>query len=189
MRMVRYWLTLAGLLGALGMPLATLAAVDSATAPVAVESVAAPETSAETSAESPATPPESKTTIAETDTFKLKPETPRSDSNGMGAASLQMTLGLVLVLAVIVGLSWLVRKFNLGIPGTASNMKVIGAMNVGPKEKILVLEVENRRLLIGVTAHQISLLQSLDDIAPETGNHDFAERMQVLLKAGTVDDK
>ncbi len=125
----------------------------------------------------------------ETEKFKLKAETAPASGSSIGAASLQMTLGLMVVLGLIIGLSWLVRRFNLGVPGTAANMKVVGAMNVGTKEKILLVEVENQRLLIGVTPHQITLLQALGDAPPVLENRDFANRMQALLNAGTPHEK
>lgn len=127
--------------------------------------------------------------IAPTETFRLKQEITREDGTSMGSASLQMTLGLMAVLAVIFGLSWLARRFNLAGVGGVAGMKVSAALNVGQKEKILVLEVENQRLLVGVTAHQISLLQVLGDAPVTSKESDFAHRMQTLLKAGSVDEK
>ena len=107
----------------------------------------------------------------------------------MGAASLQMTLGLIAVLAIILGLSWLARRFNLAGVGGVAGLKVSAALNVGQKEKILVLDVEGRRLLVGVTAHQITVLQALGDVPEDTTGSDFAHRMQTLLKAGSLNDK
>lgn len=127
--------------------------------------------------------------IAPTETFRLKQETTREDGTSMGSASLQMTFGLMAVLAVIFGLSWLARRFNLAGVGGVAGMKVSAALNVGQKEKILVLEVENQRLLVGVTAHQISLLQVLGEAPAKSNDSDFAHRMQTLLKAGSIDDK
>ena len=126
--------------------------------------------------------------IAETETYKLRSESPRGEGTSMGAASLQMTLGLAAVLAVILALSWLARRFNLGAVGNVANMKVVGALTVGQKEKVLMLEVENQRLLIGVTAHQISLLQVMGETASTQTSSDFANRMQTLLKAGTLNE-
>lgn len=119
------------------------------------------------------------------ETFRLKQDSPRSEGTSMGAASLQMMAGLMVVLALIVGLSWLARRFNLAGVGAASGMKITSALSVGAKEKILVLEVENQRLLVGVTAQQISLLRVLGDAPDAPASSDFANRMQTLLKAGS----
>ena len=127
--------------------------------------------------------------IAETDTYKLKSDSAQGSGTSVGNASVQMTLGLGAVLLVILGLAWVARRFNLGNLGSASHMKVVSALPVGAKEKILLVEVEGKRLLVGVTAQQISLLQSLEDAPGEPASGDFANRMQALLKAGTLDDK
>lgn len=119
------------------------------------------------------------------ETFRLKQDVPRGEGTSMGAASLQMMAGLIVVLALIVGLSWLARRFNLAGVGAASSMKITAALSVGAKEKILVLEVENQRLLVGVTAQQISLLRVLGDAPEAPTGSDFANRMQTLLKAGS----
>ena len=127
--------------------------------------------------------------IAATETFRLKQETPRAEGTSMGAASLQMTLGLFAVLGVILGLSWLARRFNLAGVGGVAGLKINSALNVGPKEKIMVLEVEGQRLLVGVTSHQITLLQQLGHAPENTTASDFAHRMQTLLKAGSLNEK
>lgn len=103
----------------------------------------------------------------------------------MGAASLQMMAGLVVVLALILGLSWLARRFNLTGVGASTSIKVSAALTVGGKEKILVIEVDNQRLLVGVTAQQITLLQTLGGAPDVPVTSDFANRMQTLLKTGS----
>lgn len=121
--------------------------------------------------------------------LRLKEEIQRADGTSMGSASLQMVVGLLAVLAVIFSLSWLARRLNLAVPGAAVNMKVVSALSVGQKEKILLVEVENRRLLLGVTPQQISVLQEMGEAPPKVADGDFANRMQALLKAGSVNEK
>ncbi len=134
------------------------------------------------------------TVSAETNGFRLKTEPVRGESGGMAAATLQMVLGLALVLAVIFALAWLAKRLNLNVAGSSAELRVLSAMTVGPKEKILMLEVEGKRLLLGVTAQQITLLQTLEGAAPETASAPvagggFAEKMQALLKSGALHEK
>ncbi|HVL02078.1 MAG TPA: flagellar biosynthetic protein FliO [Dongiaceae bacterium] len=120
----------------------------------------------------------------------MKTEPARGDGTNMGTASAQMVLGLGFVLAVIFGLAWVAKRFNLNGAGTGAGMRVVGATTLGPKEKLVLVEVDGKRLLLGVTAHQISLLQTGDAIpvAPvEAG--EFAGRIQALLKTGTLHEK
>ncbi len=103
-----------------------------------------------------------------------------------------MIVGLMAVLGIIFVLAWLSKRFNIATPGGNSNMRLVSAMSVGQKEKLLLVEVEGEKLLLGVTPHQISRLKeygkvvdseslSGDDVPPKT---DFSERMSKLLKAG-----
>jgi flagellar protein FliO/FliZ len=157
-----------------------VASAQAETATVAVSAQTSESPAAEVAAEST-----NKATVEAPETFRLKQDVPRGEGTSMGAASLQMMAGLIVVLALIVGLSWLARRFNLAGVGAASSMKITAALSVGAKEKILVLEVENQRLLVGVTAQQISLLRVLGDAPEAPTGSDFANRMQTLLKAGS----
>jgi flagellar protein FliO/FliZ len=72
--------------------------------------------------------------------------------DGLG---LQLTLGLAVVLAAAVGLSWLLRRHALPRGGA---IQVLGGLPLGARERLLLVEVEQVRLLIGVTATQIQAL-------------------------------
>lgn len=118
--------------------------------------------------------------------LRLKAEAPRSGSTSMGAASVQMMLGLAAVLALIFALAWLAKRMNLNVGGNPGTMRVVSAMNVGTKEKILLLEVENSQFLVGVTTQQITLLHVLGGAEGAAKSGEFASRMQTLLKTGAV---
>jgi len=70
-----------------------------------------------------------------------------------------------LFLAVIgvlgLGIWWLRRRLQ---PGSArgSGARVVPVAMIGTRERIAVVEFEGRRMLVGVTPHQISLLCELD---------------------------
>lgn len=125
----------------------------------------------------------------EQETYRLKEEVQRGEGTSMGEASLQMLLGLGAVLAVIFGLSWLARRLNVGVPGATANMKVVSALSVGQKEKVLLVEVDNQRLLLGVTPQQITVLKEMGEAPARAEESDFAHRMQSLLKAGSINEK
>lgn len=134
-------------------------------------------------------------TVVEKPLFRLKDDV-ETDGGARGSADIGgMILGLMAVLAIIFVLAWLSKRFNLNMPGANTNMKMLSAMNVGQKEKIILVEVEGRKMLLGVTPHQINLLQDFElpgsgergrednDKATKTSG-EFAFRMQSLLKAG-----
>jgi len=68
-----------------------------------------------------------------------------------------MLLSLVLILAGFVGVAWLMRRYLPGL-GKQGVVKVIGATMVGPRERVVVVEVDDTWLLLGVGAGQVRLL-------------------------------
>ena len=119
----------------------------------------------------------------------MKSDPVRSGGTSMGEATGQMIIGLVAVLGLIFVLAWVAKRFNLAPGGATSHMKVVGSLSVGPKEKLLLVEVENQRLLLGVTATQVSLIREMGDAPDAEPQSDFSSRMQALLKSGSVHEK
>lgn len=81
-----------------------------------------------------------------------------------------MLLALIVVLAVIVGLAALVKKFNLKLQGNA-DMKVLSAMSLGTKERLMIVEVAGKKLLLGVTSQRIDCLKELPDTVELKGQN------------------
>ena len=73
-----------------------------------------------------------------------------------------MLLALIVVLAVIIGLAMIAKRLNLKIQGNA-DMKVLSAMSLGTKERLMIVEVAGKKLLLGVTAQRIDCLKELPD--------------------------
>lgn len=73
-----------------------------------------------------------------------------------------MILSLLMVLALIVISALILKKFQLTTK-SVSGMKVITSLSLGPKERLVVVEVQNQQLLLGVSAQQITLLKTLDE--------------------------
>lgn len=72
-----------------------------------------------------------------------------------------MILSLLLVLVVVIGSAFLLKKFQVTTQGT-TGLKVITSLHLGTKERIVVVQVGEKQLLLGVTAAQISLLDTLE---------------------------
>ncbi|MGL4473513.1 MAG: flagellar biosynthetic protein FliO [Shewanella sp.] len=97
------------------------------------------------------------------------------------ATMASMAGGLVVVLVVIFVLAWLVRRLNL-VPGQHGLIKTIAVTPLGQKEKLVLMELDGQQYLLGVTAHNISLLDKL----AEPINHtpiNFAERLKQVKQA------
>lgn len=77
------------------------------------------------------------------------------------ASILQMFLGLGIVLVAIAGMAWLLRRMAPGQVGTASGLRVVAAVAVGPKERVVLVDVGGQRLVLGVTPGQVSKLMEM----------------------------
>jgi flagellar protein FliO/FliZ len=80
---------------------------------------------------------------------------------GMFSTVLQVLLGLGIVMAAIGGAAWLARRYVPGAGHGHGPVKVVGAVMVGPKERVVVIEVEGDWVVLGVTATQVNALHTL----------------------------
>lgn len=78
-------------------------------------------------------------------------------------------LGLGIVLALIVGASVFLKRMSPGRLGRHGLLKPITAVAVGPRERIVVVEVGDTWMVVGVTATHITPLHIMAKGAfPET---------------------
>lgn len=75
---------------------------------------------------------------------------------------LRMTLGLLLVLAVFAGLAWVVKRMMPKISGNASLIEVKGGVSIGSRERVVVVQVADRLIVVGVAPGHITALANLD---------------------------
>lgn len=71
-------------------------------------------------------------------------------------------LSLLLVLALIIAVAFLLKRIQPQ-GNKLAGMKVITSLHLGTKERLVVVEVDKKQLLLGVTAQQITLIQTLDN--------------------------
>ena len=95
-----------------------------------------------------------------TSTAFSAPEVGKHVTNNLDAVS--MILSLLLVLVFIVIAAFLLKKFNVSLP-QRQGLKVVSSLHLSAKEKVVVLQVGDKQMLLGVTAHQITKLGTLDE--------------------------
>ncbi|TNF35819.1 MAG: flagellar biosynthetic protein FliO [Gammaproteobacteria bacterium] len=76
---------------------------------------------------------------------------------------LNMVFGLVVVIALILGLAWVLRKYGRLPVTNQVEMKVLGGLSLGTRERAVLVEVEGKRLLLGVAPGRIATLLVMDD--------------------------
>jgi flagellar protein FliO/FliZ len=75
---------------------------------------------------------------------------------------LQGLFGLIVVVALIYGVAWFLKRVG---PRTRAGgiVQVLGGASVGPREKVVVVRFGGETLLLGVAPGQVSLLHTAVD--------------------------
>lgn len=82
----------------------------------------------------------------------------------------QMMGGLLLVLAVIGGLAWLLKRFSLVQNAAGGVVKVVAATGVGQRERVVVVEVDKTWLVLGVAPGRVNKLHAMEKPQSDAGN-------------------
>ncbi len=102
---------------------------------------------------------------------------------------LQVLLGLGIVLAVIAGTAWLLKRLGPGQTSPAGAMRVVGGVAIGPKERVVLVDVGDTRLVLGVAPGHVSTLHQMPRPADEPASPEiaplanlFEDKLQGLLR-------
>lgn len=96
------------------------------------------------------------------------------------ATFIQAFLGLALIVALLFGTAWFARKLSGGQNFGQGGMRVVGGIALGPRERLVLVEVGDNWLVIGIVPGQIRTLHTLPKgVTPEkaglTGDKPFAQ--------------
>jgi len=94
--------------------------------------------------------------VAETRPAYIPP--PPAVSSG---SIVQIIFSLLLVLAAIVLVAWLLKRMNVAQQGQGNLLKVLGGASIGQRERIVLVEVKDTWLVVGVGPGQIRTLHTL----------------------------
>lgn len=74
---------------------------------------------------------------------------------------LQMFFGLGLVLLLIAGAAWVLKRFSNSQFGMSSDVKVVSAVAVGPKERVVLIDVGATRIVLGVAPGLVNKIMEM----------------------------
>ncbi len=98
---------------------------------------------------------------------------------------LQVVLSLFLVLAAVVVVGWILKRINLPQQGAGNALKVISGVAVGQRERVVLLEVNDTWLIVGVAPGQVNALHTMPKGAlPSAMNNATGDdnKFQIWLK-------
>lgn len=85
-------------------------------------------------------------------------------SVGLGVSLFKTLAGLIFVLGCIALLAFVVRKLQNGTvrPG---QLRLLGGLSVGPRERVMLIEAAGKQILIGVASGQVQALHVYGETA------------------------
>ncbi|MFG3695637.1 flagellar biosynthetic protein FliO [Stutzerimonas stutzeri] len=106
-------------------------------------------------------------------------------SAGMGAQMSKLLLGLLLVIGLIFLLAWLLRRVQQLNPRGNQAIKLISSHALGPRERLVLVQVGSEQVLLGLSAGRIAPLHVLKEPVhlpdAEPASPEFAQRLMELL--------
>jgi flagellar protein FliO/FliZ len=114
----------------------------------------------------------------------------RAPTQGAGSL-LRLLVGLVVVLATLFALAWLVRRTGAVSAGRGGLVRVLASAAVGQRERVVLVEVGDQQLLVGVAPGSVRTLMEFatpvaDGSMVGAGGGAFAQQLQSLLRRGEV---
>nr|WP_241493045.1 flagellar biosynthetic protein FliO [Pseudomonas mediterranea] len=114
--------------------------------------------------------------------------------SGMAGQLVQLVLGLLLVLGVIFLLAWLLRRVQQAGPtGKGQVIDIVGSRALGPRDRLVLVQVGNEQILLGLSPGTITALHVLKEPvqvpATDQATPEFAQRLMELLGKDQKDKK
>jgi flagellar protein FliO/FliZ len=99
----------------------------------------------------------------------------------------QLTLSLLAIVALILAIGWVLKRFKLGTPQGSIDAAVLEELKVGPRERILLVRIGESQILVGVGAGGIVPLTPLASpivLKPTPAAPAFADRLREYMRRG-----
>lgn len=113
-------------------------------------------------------------------------------NSGVAGQLTQLVFGLLLVVGLIFFLAWLLRRVqNAGPAGKGQVIELIGSRALGPRDRLLLVQVGSEQILLGLSPGTITALHVLKEPVevPATSEKATPEFAQHLLKILGKDQK
>lgn len=95
----------------------------------------------------------------------------------LGGSIVQLVLGLAVVIALLFASLWLLKRISAPRGEAAGLIRVVAGTAVGPRERVVILEVAGTWMVLGVAPGQVTALAEIPRInlanqskAPAPGN-------------------
>ena len=86
---------------------------------------------------------------------------PAASAPSSAGSLLQVIFGLLVVLGLLAGALWFLKRLGGGRFAPGSVVKIVGGVSVGNRERVMVVEVADQWIVIGVAPGQVNTLATL----------------------------
>ena len=102
-----------------------------------------------------------------------------------GGTMVQVALGLLFVLFLVIAVAWLLKRIGgFSITGNSA-LKILAGLSMGARERVVLMQVGDEQILIGVSPGRIQTLHILDKPISidekKSSESGFAERLTEAL--------
>jgi len=125
----------------------------------------------------------------------VAPATPPAAAPGsLGGQLAQMVFGLLLVVGLIFFLAWALRRMQGAAPKGGQVIEIVGSRAIGPRDRLLLVQVGKEQILIGHTPGSIEALHVLVEpvevpASARQATPEFAQRLMELMGKDQKDKK
>jgi flagellar protein FliO/FliZ len=100
---------------------------------------------------------------------------------------MQVFIGLVAVLLLIAGTAWVAKRLGVTQGGASSLLRVVSSASVGTRERVVVVEVGESWLVVGVAPGSVNALMTLpksdlQSTAAPALSGSFAARLHQMIE-------
>lgn len=115
-------------------------------------------------------------------------------SGSLGGQLAQMVFGLLLVVGLIFALAWLLRRMQGATPRGGQVIDIVGSRTIGPRDRLLLVQVGKEQILIGHSPGNIEALHVLAEpvevpASARPATPEFAQRLLELMGKDQKDKK
>lgn len=92
----------------------------------------------------------------------MPPGAPMTMAPATSAGSLLQTIvALVFVLALLIGLAWFMKRYGPKAMGGNARMRVVSSLNLGGRERIVLIEVADQWIVVGASPGRVNALATM----------------------------
>lgn len=101
-----------------------------------------------------------------------------------------VALSLFVIVAAILAVGWLFRRVQVMRGSQSQVMQILATQLLGPKERVMLVRIADRHLVLGITATQMQTLLVLDEsgdnlpVTEELSPNSFAARLRSAFNRG-----